>query len=246
MEQNKMYRQLLIIIIFLTYPCHASQELFVDSNPLLLTSDASSNIVDILTKDVLKRIGYDVKMNVLPVERALNNVNQGIDDAMILCRNNKLDSYPNLRQVPEKIIDLQLTAFTTSSRLNIQNWNDLNNFNIGIVSGIKPLEYNLIGHARLVKVKEPTQLFQLLKDKRVDYVIFTYWNGMEYIHSLGLQNQVKVIEQPLATYSMYLYLNKKHEAMIPQLVDTIRLIKEDGHYQQMFEELLAKFFPTGN
>lgn len=241
-----MFRQLLIIIYFLTYPCYANPELFVDSNPLLLTSNPSSNIIDILTKDVLKRIGYDVKTNVLPVERALNNVNQGIDDAMILCRNNKLENYPNLRQVPEKIIDLQLTAFTTLTRLNIQNWNDLNNFNVGIVSGLKPLELHLTGHARLVKVKEPAQLFQLLKDKRVDYVIFTYWNGMEYIHSLGLQDQVHAIDQPLVTYPMYLYLNKKHEAMIPQLVDTIRLIKEEGHYQQMFEELLTKFFPVGN
>lgn len=241
-----MYRQLLIIIVFLAHPCYANSELFVDSNPLLLTANPSSNIIDILTKDVLKRIGYDVKTNVLPVERALNNINQGIDDAMILCRNNKLESYPNLRQVPEKIIDLQLTAFTISARLNIQSWNDLNNFNVGIVSGIKPLELHLAGHARLVKVKEPVQLFQLLKDKRVDYVIFTYWNGMEYIHSLGLQNQVNAIDQPLATYPMYLYLNKKHEAMIPQLVDTIRLIKEEGHYQQMFEELLANFFPSGN
>jgi polar amino acid transport system substrate-binding protein len=241
-----MYRQLgvLILLYFLGLSSHAQPMLFFDSNPLLLTSEISNNIIDILTKDVLNRAGYDVKINILPLERALNNINQGIDDGMILCRNNKLDNYTNLRQVPEKIIDLQITAFTASGNLNIQNWGDLKNYNVGIVSGIKPIEQNLTAHARIVKVKEPAQLFQLLKDKRVDYAIFTYWNGMEYIHSLGLQDRVRPIEQPLMNYQMYMYVNQKHEALIPDLVRSLRAIKEEGRYQQMFDEQLSKFFPT--
>lgn len=241
-----MYRRLYILMFVccLTINSHAQPVLFFDSNPLLLTSEPSNNIIDILTRDVLNRIGYDVKINVLPLERALNNLNQGMDDGMILCRSNKLDSYPNLRQVPEKIIDLQVTAFTGSGNLNIRNWSDLNNHNVGILSGIKPIEQSLSGHVRLVKVKEPAQLFQLLKDKRVDYAIFTYWNGMEYVHSLGLQSRVKAIDQPLETYPMYMYVNKKHEALIPQLVQSLRTIKEEGRYQQMFDEQLAKFFPA--
>ncbi|MEZ5671866.1 MAG: transporter substrate-binding domain-containing protein [Thiotrichaceae bacterium] len=241
-----MYRQLctLIILYFFGISSQAQPVLFFDSNPLLQTSEVSSNIIDILTKDALNRIGYEVKMNILPIERALNNLNQGVDDGMILCRNNKLDGYNNLRQVPEKIIDLQVTAFTASDNLNIQNWNDLSNYNVGIVSGIKPIEQSLTAHARVVKVKEPAQLFQLLKDKRVDYAIFTYWNGMEYIHSLGLQNRIRPIEQPLMNYQMYLYVNKKHEALIPELVQALRTIKEEGRYQQMFDEQLSKFFPA--
>ena len=246
LENYIMYHQLFVFMIVccLAIHSHAQPVLFFDSNPLLLTSEPSNNIIDILTRDVLNRMGYDVKISMLPLERALNNLNQGIDDGMILCRNSKLDSYTNLRQVPEKIIDLQVTAFTNSGNLNIQNWSDLNNHNVGILSGIKPIEQSLAGHARLVKVKEPAQLFQLLKDKRVDYAIFTYWNGMEYVHSLGLQNRIKPIDQPLINYPMYMYVNKKHEALIPQLVQSLRTIKEEGRYQRMFDEQLAKFFPA--
>jgi|JFJP01.1.fsa_nt_gi polar amino acid transport system substrate-binding protein len=240
-----MYHQLCVLMLVscLAINSPAQPVLFFDSNPLLLTSEPSNNIIDLLTKDVLNRIGYDVKINVLPLERALNNLNQGMDDGMILCRHSRLDSYTNLRQVPEKIIDLQVTAFTDSGNLNIRNWTDLSSYNVGIVSGIKPIEQSLMGHGRIVKVKEPAQLFQLLKDKRVDYAIFSYWNGMEYIHSLGLQNRVKPIDQPLSNHPMYMYVNKKHEALIPQLVQSLQAIKEEGRYQRMFDEQLTKFFP---
>jgi len=66
---------------------------------------------------------------------------------------------------------------------------------------------------------------------------------MEYIHSLGLQNRVKPIDQPLSNHPMYMYVNKKHEALIPQLVQSLQAIKEEGRYQRMFDEQLTKFFP---
>ena len=46
--------------------------------------------------------------------------------------------------------------------------------------------------------------------------------------------------RPLKDVDMYLYLNKKHEAVVPRLAKALRDMKVDGTYNKIIFELLAE------
>ena len=60
------------------------------------------------------------------------------------------------------------------------------------------------------------------------------------IERLGLQS-IRVLEPPLATREMFLYLNKKHLPLIPALTKQLRSMKDDGTYDRIFEKTLGPY-----
>lgn len=202
------------------------------------TNPENTGFEDRLVKEIFKRLGYEVKVNFVPAERALRNLNDGLDDGALGRTKGILKKYTNIRQLPEKAFDRDFMVFTRAKSFIPKNWESLSPYNIGIITGWKILENNIKKAKSIVKVKDGNQLFQLLDNNRVDIIIYNRWGGLFLAKKMGL-SEIKILEPPLVKAPHYFNLSKKHENLISPANDELRKMKLDGTYDKIVKETLA-------
>ncbi|GMR20622.1 MAG: transporter substrate-binding domain-containing protein [Gammaproteobacteria bacterium] len=203
-----------------------------------LSTDEQTGFVDVVVKEALGRTGFGLESVRLPAERALINANAGIDDGDLLRIAGLQKTYPNLIQVPEKIIDLEFVVFTKHAEFPITGWRSLEPYSVAIVTGWKILERNINETVELTKVKNVDQLFTMLLKDRVDTLVYSRWDGLGFIKQRHIRG-VRILEPPLVRRGMYVYLHKKHQHLVPKLAAALRAMKADGSYRRTFQQILA-------
>lgn len=216
--------------------------------PLLITTSMTSPLSNVdmtgfydqVVIEAFRRAGLPVRIAHLPTERSITNADLGITDGEFP-RISGLDSlYPNLIMVPEKIDDFEFVAFTWRNDIQIEDWDSCKPYNVAIVRGWKILETNLADVNSLVSVNNQQNLFTLLGEHRTDMVVYSRFEGQEMIETLGLDS-IEVLEPPLAIREMFLYLNRKHLALVPEIEEQLRSMKHDGTYDRILEETLGPY-----
>jgi polar amino acid transport system substrate-binding protein len=210
------------------------------AGPPLSTIDRRG-FYDLVLTEAFNRSGISINISHLPAERSLTNADAGITDGDFVRINGLEQLYPNLIQIPEKIADFEFVAFTKKSEIQIKNWEDCKAYNVAIVKGWKILETNLAGSYSLKKIKNQKLLFTMLANNRTDIVVYSRFEGYEMIKQLNLKN-ILVIEPPLATREMFLYLNKKHHKIVSGIVENLRNMKQDGTFKRIADEVLNPYF----
>ena len=217
-----------------------------DENTLVLNTTGNaplntpdmSGFVDLVALEAFHRVGVKVKSVKLPAERGLKNANLGIEDGEML-RIGGLDKlYTNLIMVPEKIMDGVFVAFSKKNIDVSQGWSSLTPYSIIFINGWKILERNVPPSANVVKVRTYDQLFPMLDLDRADVALYEQWGGL-YILSGMKQSSIKKLDPPLASVGLYMYLNKKHEALVPQVAAALKQMKADGSYQHLVDRILT-------
>lgn len=215
--------------------------------PLVLNTDNTSprsteegaGFQDLVIKEAFRRIGLEIRVVHLPSERALINANEGIDDGDFVRISGIEQRYPNLVMVKEKICDFEFAAFTNREDIAINDWQSLQPYHVGIITGWKILEANIVGTRTLTKVTSPEALFKLLMGKRVEVVVFDLLQGNALLKEQGLKG-VKALSPLLAQRDMYLYLNKRHAELVPRLEEALRQMKADGAQQHLIDSVLRQ------
>ena len=244
MDKNVIHLYLSIILIFVILslvarPVPAEQMLILNTTfPYPISTNEQTGFVDVVVQQAFKRIGYGFKSVNLPAERALRNANAGIDDGDLLRIGGLEKIYPNLIQVPEKIMDVEFSIFSKHNKLQIFKWSDLKTYTVAIITGWKILERNITDVVDLTKVNNADQLFSVLLKDRVDTIAYSRWVGLGYIKQNALKG-IHIIRPPIAKRAMYVYLHKKHRALVPKLAKALRSMKSDGSYKNIFNQILA-------
>lgn len=197
------------------------------AEPPLASADGKG-FLDQIINEVFSRIDIKVRLIKLPAERALINANNGIEDGDALRVEGLEKIYPNLVRVPEQILDMEFVAFSKTVDISVNGWDSLKPYVVGIVTGWKILEKNLADAKTLTTVNTPVQLFILLKNNRADIVVFERWQGIWIAKQLGLK--ILVLEPPVASRPMFIYLHKKHLSLVPKVAQTLVKMKQDGSY----------------
>lgn len=83
----------------------------------------------------------------------------------------------------------------------------------------------------------------MLAKKRADIVVYSRFEGYEMIRQLNLKT-IRVIEPPLATRAMFLYLNKKHGLLVPKIAKHLKIMKQDGTFNQIIEKTLKPYLKS--
>ena len=194
-----------------------------------------SGFYDLIVKQMFERVGLQAKTVVLPSERSLVNADKGVDDGNIARIKGIEKKYKNLLMVPEKVIDFDFIVFSKNKYLNISDWRSLQPWNVAYINGWKVFEKNVRFYKSLVHARDSKQLFKLLKSDRVDLVLYDYWSGQ-----WELQNQKGIysLHPPLASYELYLYINKRHKHLLDKLATALRDMKQDGSYQKIYRQSL--------
>lgn len=185
---------------------------------------------DLILKEALARMGFALEIVHLPSERALTNANEGIEDGNYSRVAGLERLYPNLVRVPEAIMAFEFAVFAKDPTLKIDGWRSLAAYHVGIVTGWKILEANVVGTRSLSRVGTPQALFEMLALDRVDVVVFDRAQGLALLAAGRHREGIRPLEPPLARQEMFLYLNRRHAALVPRLAEVLREMKHDGTF----------------
>ena len=237
----------LVASILATQPVYGTElqrktiTLNTTGKPPLNTAD-QTGFMDLVATEAFKRIGIRLRTVQLPAERGLKNANLGIEDGEMSRIAGLEVIYPNLLNVPEKIMDWHFVAFSQKPIKLDNGWTDLKSYTVSFINGWKIMEKNTHGFST-TKVRNAEQLFHLLQKKRTDIILYERWGGLLQKKLLGA-DKIILIEPPLAVKPMYIYLNKKHKQLIKPLADALRSMKNDGSYARFSDQLLKPLTDT--
>lgn len=226
-----MGKQLLFALVWLwaLVAGAAAQTLTISTNNTPLDRQALQD----LSKEAFRRIGADIKLVSLPSERSLHSANQGEVDGEGLRVPGLASQYPNLVQVPERFIGISFVAFAKDASIRLdQGWDSLKQYRVAFINGWKMFEANASGARVVNKVDKPEQLFLMLDGGRIDLALYTRADGIALARSMGLA-AVAPLAPSLKDVDMYLYLHKRHEALVPKLAQALREMKADGSYNRI-------------
>ena len=192
---------------------------------------------------VFREAGLEAELQVFPgsTARTLLNANAGIDDGEAMRIAGLEKQYPNLIRVPETLIANDFVAYSTHLKFATDHWKSIEPYVVSYIIGWKIFENNVSQVRELTPVRDADQLFGLLVNGRADLVLYERWQGLARIRSLGLKAQA--LEPPLAKTDMFIYLHKKHAALVPRVAQALARLKANGTYQRIFDATLTSMLP---
>ncbi|GAB3188843.1 substrate-binding periplasmic protein [Hydrogenophaga aquatica] len=202
------------------------------------TTPDRQGFLDLLVAAVFREMGRQAELLVYPAasERSLINANAGIEDGQALRVAGLEAMYPNLVRVPEPVITNDFVAMSVKHRFVTSDWNSLKPYTVGYLIGWKIFENNVPPGVDRTPVRDAEQLFTLLARDRADVVLYERWQGLAQARSTNLD--VRVMEPPLVSTPMYMYLHKKHEALVQPAAQALAKLKRTGEYQRIHNATL--------
>ncbi len=194
-------------------------------------------LVNDVSKEALRRLGYQLNLVRHPSERSLHLANEGEVDGEGFRVAGLSAQYPNLLQVPERYGEVSFVAFTKGEALSTAaGWEGLRGKRVAYITGWKLFESNVGAAQSVVKVDKAEQMFQMLDSGRIDVALYTLRDGVALVRELGL-NAVQPVAPALKNSDMFLYLHRRHEALVPRLTQVLREMKADGSYARLVDVL---------
>lgn len=203
-----------------------------------LTNDEGTGFLDVIGQEAFRRNGIKLLLLKLPSERGIRNANAGIEDGDFMRISGMEKLYPNLIRVPEKLTDEIFVAFTNDPAIRVDGWSSLKNYVVGFIKGWKIFEKNTPKEAQVVLARDAEHLFTMLEKKRIDIALYSQLMGLEVIRRRKLTD-IKDLSPPLAVRGMFIYLNKKHRAIVPKIRSSLAAIKAEGLYDAEYRKVKA-------
>lgn len=225
-------------------PVHAADKLVLSSGVLApYTTPDRKGFLDQLIAAIFHEIGREAELLIYPTatERGMLNANEGVDDGLAMRLAGLEKQYPNLIRVPEELAVNDFVAITTHHRFDTSHWDSLKPYVVSYIIGWKVFEQNVPKSKELTLVRDAEQLFTLLARDRADVVLYERWQGMAQTRTRGIK--VQIMEPPLVRTKMYIYLNKKHAALVPQVAGALARLKQNGTYQRIFDSTMKPLAP---
>lgn len=224
----------LALLAFVAAPARA-QTLTVSTNNTPLDRQALQDI----GKEALRRLNLNLELVTLPSARSLAAADAGEVDGEGLRVADLSAQFPNLVQVPEPFVRISFVAFSRDATIGLDGgWNALKPYRVAHINGWKMFEAHA-GVARAVhKVDRPEQLFQMLQAGHVDLALYTRADGVALARRLGLAD-LAPLSPALRDVDLYLYLHRRHQALVPRLAATLRQMKVDGTYNRLVSAIRA-------
>jgi polar amino acid transport system substrate-binding protein len=206
-----------------------------------LSRPSHDGMLDRIAQEAFRRLGIGVQIQFLPTERSIIATNAGIIDVEL----NRIEGlerlYPNLVRVPESNMDFNFVAFSKERDLTTSGWSSLNGLRVGFVKGWKIFEEQLKDHPDITYVNSSEQLFRLLEKGYIDVALYGERVGRAQLKTMDITN-LKVLSPPLAVRQMYMYVNKAHKDLVPDIAESLQSMKRDGTYDRIVFESEKLYF----
>jgi polar amino acid transport system substrate-binding protein len=233
--------RVLLCLGLLAGPVHATERIVLTAGVLApYTTPDRKGFLDLLVAALFREVGREAELLIYPTatERGMLNANEGLDDGLAMRVAGLEKQYPNLIRVPEPVAINDFVAMSMRHRFATPDWDALQPYAVSYIIGWKVFEQNVPKGRELTLVRDAEQLFTLLVRDRTDVVLYERWQGLAQIRAMGLK--VQVMEPPLVRTPMYMYLHKKHAALVPQVAQALLKLKQNGTYARIYDATLGK------
>lgn len=203
----------------------AAQTLPVMNVSTLVGDDPAAVIAEQVLREAYRRLGRTLVVHQLPGERSLVYANEGQMDGELYRKLGLQRDYPNLVIVPVPLLTFELVIFTRGTSFVVSGWDSLRPYTLGFVRGNKIVQENTRG-MKVEPVSTMHQAFEKLMMGRTDLVLGHRASGMAVVRSQKLEG-ITVLDPPLASFPVYHYLNRKHEALVPELTRVLKQMQAD-------------------
>lgn len=205
----------------------------------LLEEDPATLIAERVMREAYLRLGIALEVEAMSGERSLISANSGETDGELYRKIDVDKVYTNLVRIPVALQTYEVVVFTKGESFKVEGWDSLRPYKIGFVKGIKIIEEKTIGlHAESVATMH--QAFTKLDRGRTDLVIANRITGLASVRAHQFHG-VKVLLPPLASFPVFHYVNRKHEALVPRLTQTLKGMEQDRTLKRIKEDVLANF-----
>ena len=184
---------------------------------------------DKIVIEALRRIGYKLKVVVLPPERSLMMAADGTFDGELIRTPAIEIKYPDLIRIPVPITSSEFVVYSYHPIDLSEGWAALKGKSVAMVIGMKVIEQNIPKDAKVTGVVSVKQLFTMVENRRVDYSVYVRDIGEDFIKT----NQIKGIsasKQSIGRIDSYIYLNNKNRGLVPSLTLALESMKKDGTF----------------
>jgi polar amino acid transport system substrate-binding protein len=246
-------RRISSIVALYVMLCTGTPGLAEDTMTLAYNGDpetlAAWKFVHLVTDEMFRRVNIRLTYNVLPARRASEEANNGNldgDNARIYEYN---EHFPNLLRVDEAIYTQILAAYATDPAIRLDSWKSLHDtkYHVEYLRGVVFVEMKLsevVSPKYLSAITTRKQGIEKLAAGRTD--VFIDVEGL--IASLLNRDEFKDagIKQAgvLESNQLYLYMHKKHAALLPKLKEALIQIKAEGLYDDFWRQAFGTAAPT--
>ena len=232
-------RHFFFVFLLCSAAVHAAPQLAINTG----FKPPVSDIYRLIMEDAFARADLSVDFREVAAERSIALANDGVDDGDC-CRIWEVDSlYPNLVRVPVPVIQVDFVAFVKNADLRLsgsEDWAALAPFEVGVVSGWKILETGLekTPPRYVYSLSSPQSLFAMLARERIQVATIGRLVGYQTLLDMKLSG-VRVVEPPLVSRPLYLFLHKKHAELVPRLTETLETMRGEGALSGYYRRIVA-------
>ncbi|OAN43022.1 hypothetical protein A6A04_10020 [Paramagnetospirillum marisnigri] len=193
------------------------------------TNSAGTGFHQMLIRDLFQRRGLKAELDVnLASARAFKLADDGVTDGLAGRVAGMEKEFPNLVAIPERMFVNDFVACGLPGTSLPANWGDLGPRAVAHIIGWQVFEHNLPKVRDLSTVKDSSQLLALLRSGHTELILHERWQAMWQAQRQGLK--LVCTDAPLARTPMFIYLNRRHGALVEPLAQTLRAMKADGSY----------------
>lgn len=234
------HRQLLMTLLFVMIAgtCRISMAKTLKFSCIEGTPDVE--ISRLVLAEAYGKLGIDITIQELPGLRALIYANEGSTDGELFRAKGLEDEYTNLVRIHVPINSVDVVAVTKSLPFEINGWQSLKQYSIGIQSGISFIESSIsnMKELKITRVKNSAQLMRMLENERIDVVVAPRISAILSLSDMKSKT-ITILEPPLQSLPLFHYLNKKHHSLVPELEGVLQKMADEGEIERIRDEYIS-------
>ena len=236
------FRRILFYILSLTFAILTVTPAAAQSVPphtpeqrhlVIATADNGPISINRLLYTALRNIRHNVDFITPIVREGYIQADEGICDGVIAGYPDLHLTYTNLIQVPVPLEHINVRVFAREgSELNINSWDELGGLHVGILENRPYIPQRLPANVTISTRSTNRAVLNGLIDGEYDAAVLVERDHETLGERLNII-RVGVVDQLIE----HLYLNKKHEALVPQLTDSLENMFREGSAARILNDL---------
>ncbi|MBN9671194.1 hypothetical protein [Roseibium aggregatum] len=172
-------------------------------------------------RDAYADLGIAIDVSFEKASRSILNAAAGKSDGEVVRIDLIGDRYPSLVRVDVPLAAMATYGFTNRPELETLSGEALKNYRAGYVRGALFAENAAKGSKEVWAVENPSQLFAMLNQGRLDIAYAAEAPARKIITRLGADD-IYPLSATLKHYSFYHYLHERHRDLVPLVEDALR------------------------
>ncbi len=188
-----------------------------------------TSIISIMTQ-AYARLGVDINIVALPVQRAIISADQGEYDGELFRIKDMERHFPNMVMVDIPCYWVDVFAYVrTEDQFKVNGWKSIpRNYTLAAQFGLKYMERIIQSHSlKAVFVKDTVQAFKLLISGNANLAVAANSFGEQIVGEQRMTNLVR-LSPAIDRVEFCHYLHKKNARLVPKIKAVLQAMHIDG------------------